>query len=345
MTDSDESRGDGQRGARNDANGFLGRLRKDFAAQQGSVKIIISVVSTVSAALILAGIGWMSGLFSDDASDTVTLVETTDADGVTGDTESTSTTTTSTTSSTTTTTEPPQEEPFTVAVQKRFGDAWQVWLDEDMPPIENWPPYNDLVDYRPQLFEPLGVAHNPSWLLLTIEGTASQTATITGARAQPQDCDAPQHAASFNVPADGETESIGWHFEVDQVDTEAYELLGDDYRGEPYFEGRQITVAPGEVVNIEAQAFARELDCTWTLELDVVFDAETITMTVDNDGDPFRASPGNPDSATNYSWWYFDNQVWVFDGARTEPPVEVWQWNGDAYVPGELQVNIWSGGS
>lgn len=301
-----------------------GRLRADFAKQGGVVKIFISVSSAVAAAAALAVFGALLGVFDGDLPESVVEPVSTGSN--------TSPIATATSVPPTTTSTPVEEEPFTVFSTKQFGSFYEVWLDKDMPGFESWPAYATLNEYQPAFLEPLGVAQDPSWVQLTIEGTASRPATINGARAAVESCSEPAHAAHYVDPAEGVNESIGWYFEVDGSDTQAYEMVGESTKGPPYFRDKTITIAPGELVTINAKGFTESSDCRWVLELDVVFQGERSTITVDDDGEPFRVSSGDPD-ATTYFRAYWDQTLEVRQGESGTGPVEVYLWTGDAYEP------------
>ena len=194
--------------------------------------------------------------------------------------------------------------PFSVVATIDHGDSWTVWLEKPLPPSTQWP--TGTADEAELLgfVGALGAVDAMTWIRLVLEGSPGHTSTISGARARLLDRRTPAPMSSFTNPAEGVDETIGWYLDLDGKSPDVYELVNGTDRGQRFFAGKVITVAPGEAVTIEVKAFATACDCRWVLDLDVVVDGASRVVTVDNSGEPFRTSSGQP-SVPKYVWAYY----------------------------------------
>jgi hypothetical protein len=234
-----------------------------------------------------------------------------------------------------------REKPFDVVAFEEYDVSWGFWLDGEMPPPSDWPgPYPD--DWR-ALFDERSGAYDSTWLRLVIDGVNERAATITGAQASKIECRDARPQGHFVQTADGLNTAIGWYFDLGEVDPIAYELLEDDVQGGPFFRSQTISLAPGEVLTVDAKAFAGDQDCQWKLELDVVVDGERSTVVIDDGGEPFRTSGGSGDTMSHIHLPisdgivgpdFIDSQVWVHrraDDAFVEDPIALYDWSGETW--------------
>jgi hypothetical protein len=289
---------------------FLGRLIASFNEQAGAAKILIGVGTAVSTAIALAGLAWLSGVVSGGGSD--------------GPTDS--------------------GVPFTFVTSQVTPQTWNAWLDTPMPPSGEWPgPYPDewaaFVRQR-------GATFDSTWVRIVLDGVAERAVTITEARAHKIDCVTPTPLGHYVQTADGADSTIGWYFDLGERDPIAYELLEEDEQGGPYFQANTISLAPGEVLTIDAKAFAGPDDCRWTIELDVVVGGEMTVVTIDDGGVPFRTSGGDLDIATHvvlpgsdgvFGADGIDGQMFVYPtGDWFGEPEQLYDWSGSEWMPGPI---------
>jgi hypothetical protein len=211
-----------------------------------------------------------------------------------------------------------------------FGQAiGGYWMDGPMPPTELWPgpDWQEWLD----TVEDIGGAYGWRAIRIVIEGTSERTVSVTEARVVKDRCVDPMPEALFWVAPEGEALTVGWEFDLSEADPRAY-AADETGRLGRYFADRTLTVAPGEIITIDATTVAGPLDCEWHLELDVVVGGATSTVTVDDSGRSFRTSGGDLGPRT-YALRVIDGfQLWVhpdppsaFSGGT---PLEVWSWTG-----------------
>jgi hypothetical protein len=148
-------------------------------------------------------------------------------------------------------------EPFTVSTSFDVIEFFDAWLDGPMPPIQSWPgPY---LDQWRSFMADAGAAFTPTRMRLVLDGTGPRTATITQATAVKADCSEPSPSAHFTIIPEGEARTVGWTFELGESNPVAL-----DESGQPYFEGKTISLAPGEVITIDVTTHPGPLDCRWT---------------------------------------------------------------------------------
>jgi len=230
--------------------------------------------------------------------------------------------------------------PFTVSTSLDVIDFFDAWLDGPMPPSRSWPgPYLD--QWRTFMAD-AGAAFTPTRMRLVLDGTGQRTATITQATAVKDDCSEPSPGAHFSIIPEGEAAPVGWSFDLGES---APVALNED--GRPYFEGKTISLAPGEVITIDVTTHPGPLDCRWTLLLDVTVGGERQTVTIDDDGQPFRTTGGDPELATHAMFAISDGiagpdnidaQIRVIPTSQVyddfERATEVYNWDGSTWTLG-----------
>ena len=249
------------------------RIWKWFNAQGLVAKFVVSIVTAVATALAVG-----------------VVTRTVFVDGGSG--------------SATTTTLAPDAAPFSASTRIRYVAPWSVWLQEPLPDPRLWPGPATHDDELVRFLAGLGAIDNETWLRIVLDGTAGRTSTITGARAVVVERRDPSAVAQFKRTSEGEEDTIGWYFDLDEPESPAHELLKGymtERRGPTYFANRTITVAPGEALTIDVIAVTEKCDCRWVIDLDVVVEGTPRTVRIDNDGEPFRTSSGQPD-APLYLW-------------------------------------------
>ena len=192
--------------------------------------------------------------------------------------------------------------PFSVATDISYGERWSVWLAEPLPDATAWPDSSAAEDELHRFVDGLGAIEDDMWVRIVLDGTAGRTSTITAARAVVLERRSPTPAALFIRESEGETQTIGWYFDLDEPGSPAHELSdAANLRGPLYFTNRTITVAPGEALTLDVIATTQTCECSWVLDLDVVVDGTPRTVRVDNKGHPFETSGGRPDVPV-YLW-------------------------------------------
>jgi hypothetical protein len=324
---------------------FVSRLWQSFDEQGGLAKVLIGVMTAVGTAAVLATGAFVADRVtgSDDAAESIGPEPSTSAlpiRTVTTAPDENSQSPTSSAATTGTTTAPDQTvgDPIGVVVlddsPDAFGQAiWGYWMDGPMPPQAQWPgpDWEEWLD----TVEDVGGAYAWTAIRIVIEGIADRTVSVTDARAVKDRCVDPTPEALFWVAPEGEALTVGWEFDLSEADPRAYAVDQTGRQGR-YFADRTLTVAPGEIVTIDATAVAGPLDCEWHLELDVVAGGVTSTVTVDDSGHSFRTS-GDGTGTPTYALRALDGfQLWVhpdppsaFGGGT---PLEVWSWTGDDWV-------------
>jgi hypothetical protein len=148
----------------------------------------------------------------------------------------------------------------------------------------------------------------------------------------------------FISPAEGEESTIGWFFDLDEPSPVAHVLEEFDERGGPYFAGKVLTVQPGTPVNIDVKAKTVSRECSWVIKLDVVDGGRQGTLSIDNDGKPFRTSAGQS-SAPVYTWAYYNCAMEVSDsgedvGYKDPPWDHIYQPVDGKWTEQEVLTNI-----
>ncbi|MGV9976373.1 hypothetical protein ACWDUH_01685 [Micromonospora wenchangensis] len=115
---------------------------------------------------------------------------------------------------------------------------------------------------------------------------------------------------------DGEPLSIG--FDLDEPESVARVIdPRDETLGAAYVDRRALTLAPGEPVTIDVQAYTDRSYCEWVIELELDLGGESRVQVVDDHGRPFRSTG----LAARYQDRYHASLLdgWTADGAG--PPV------------------------
>jgi hypothetical protein len=148
-----------------------------------------------------------------------------------------------------------------------------------------------------------------SYKNLVIEGGTDRDVTIVNLRAEILDRKAPMRGAQMHCQSAGGIGGIGISFDFDEPEPVARRVSEDADDGTPYFQnGDVIGLKRGEVQPIQITASATQNYVAWNLVADLVVDGDSETITIDEDGEPFRLTAGPPHVAFDryYEWLWFE---------------------------------------
>jgi hypothetical protein len=256
---------------------FFRRIWNWFSEQNVLAKFTVSILTAVVTALAVGGVTRL--VFSDDHSGPAPL--------------------------------PPHAAPFSVSTRLVHGSEYSVWLDEALPDASRWPPADADGTAVTRFLRTLGSTDETTWVRIVLDGTAGRTSTVTDAHAVIVKRQQPSPAALFHFSGEGSQDVVGWFFDLDEFESPAHQLKDTPDRAAPlYFANKTVTVAPGEVVTIDAIAATRTCDCLWKIELEVVVDGKPRIVRIDDDGKPFHTS-GGPTGVPEYLWAYLTDDSTV----------------------------------
>lgn len=159
---------------------------------------------------------------------------------------------------------------------------------------------------------------------LLIEGGTDRDVTIVDLRAKIVDRRAPMHGAEFHCESAGAVAGIGVSFDFDEPQPVARLVSDDADDGTPYFaKGDVIVLKQGEIQPIQITATAsRDEYVAWDLEVDLVVDGASETITIDEGGEPFQITPGQPnaDFKRYYEWLWFESPQRLYESQEPFHP-------------------------
>jgi hypothetical protein len=165
------------------------------------------------------------------------------------------------------------------------------------------------------------------WEALLLEGGTSRDLSIVDMRAKILKREPPLAGAQIHCESAGGQEAIGVLFLLDEAQPVAREIgppldevLGSGWGlnyGGPYFgRGNTVRLEKGETQPFLLIGVSNSDYVEWVVEADVLIDGETQTITIDNEGEPFRVT-GWEDVVYGryYEWqWYEQPQrMWIDD--------------------------------
>ena len=158
-----------------------------------------------------------------------------------------------------------------------------------------------------------------------IEGDTRRDLSIVGMRARVLRREPALAGASIGCQSAGAQGGIGVLFNLDEALPLARAITQFDSLqfGAPYFaSGNIVRLVKGEEQPFMMVGFSETDYVEWEVEADVIVDGDTRTITINNDGAPFRVT-GSPSGGTRYKryyeWvWYPEPQrLWVGDHPRS----------------------------
>ncbi len=214
--------------------------------------------------------------------------------------------------------------PFDVTATTVHDHYWAIFLDNPLPVPATWPPKEATNDAVWRWGKSLGAADEQTMVRIVLTGRG-QPSAITSMTARIIERRQPDPAARFSHPIEGVAASIEMLFDLEERHPHAYKMLPKGER-EPFFDGRTIAIAPGEIVAIEVTARAKTTECRWVLDMNVVSGRRKHVMTIKDRGKPFRTSAGRRDAPAYFWAYYYPERIYRWfgrdeHGGRMEEPV------------------------
>jgi hypothetical protein len=215
-------------------------------------------------------------------------------------------------------------EPFDMTATTFHDFLWAVFLDDPLPASSAWPPKEATNDDVWRWAKSLPGADEETKVRLVITGR-DQPSAITSMTARIMERRQPDPAARFAHPVEGVAASIEMLFDLEESHPQAYRVLPKGER-EPFFDGRTITIAPGEIVIIEVTARGKTSECQWVLDVNVQAGKRERVLTIKDQGRPFRTSAGRRDVPAYFWAYYYTERIYQWfgrdpQGGRREAPV------------------------
>jgi hypothetical protein len=156
---------------------------------------------------------------------------------------------------------------------------------------------------------------------LVLEGGTNRDLSIVDMRARILKREPALDGAEIHCQSAGAVSAIGVLFNLDEARPVARKLTNPDsleFDG-PYFsQGRIVRLVKGEIQPFELIGISHRNFVEWEVEADVIIDGNAQTITIDNDGQPFRVTarpPAKADYERYYEWqWYRQPpRMWMAD--------------------------------
>jgi hypothetical protein len=168
-------------------------------------------------------------------------------------------------------------------------------------------------------------------------GNEKATVTITGIQVV-KDCKAPLSGTLFESPSQGVNLTVALGFNLDSPIDYAQSSSSSGISGN-YFEGRDVTLAPGETETFDIKVETSEHYCTFTFQMAVATANGSITEDISDNGKPFELTGGlfSSNSATPYSSYgtvYFGGVEAQLIPALHDPSGDFVQVNPKTFDPG-----------
>jgi hypothetical protein len=243
-----------------DKGNVFARSLAAFRQQGGLAKIAIGSATALLTAAVIGIVGLVGGwVVGDQSSQADSELGAPASLPPSGGHDSSAITVASTTTATTLVPEGPSIK--AAGYEQYDNDTWAMVTDQVLPAPEAWPVRADELH---AFLKENGGRDVDGWIRLTLEGTASRTVTIVEAHAEVIACDVSDPTALVVVEADvgGVEDTLEWGFDLDALDPEAGTYNAIDRTLEPYFRGKVLTLAPGEVVTADVRARSSR-DCDW----------------------------------------------------------------------------------
>lgn len=161
---------------------------------------------------------------------------------------------------------------------------------------------------------------------LVLEGGTHRELSIVDMHAKILRREPALRGAEILCQSAGAVGAIGVVFNLDEARPVARELTQPEslQPGGPYFaHGNIVRLAKGEIQPFELIGLSSRDFVEWEVEAEVIVDGKTQTITINNDGEPFRVS-GRPPARTGYEryyewqWYRQPPRMWMAD-RRAEP--------------------------
>jgi hypothetical protein len=163
---------------------------------------------------------------------------------------------------------------------------------------------------------------NRSLHALLLEGSTHRDVAIVDMRARIRKRARPLGGANIRCASAGELGAIGVFFNLDESRPTARALRPGLRPGKPYFAGGNVvSVTKKELQPFRIVAEVSRDYVEWDIQADLIIDGEAETLTIDNNGEPFRLTGerGHGDYTRYYEWvWYEEPQrLYVSDEPRS----------------------------
>lgn len=203
--------------------------------------------------------------------------------------------------------------PVDVTVERLVQLPWTVALAGELPDPTALMSENDHLpdrDVYDWLLGQGGVEHGETSLRIVLTSRSERTVTISNLRVIVKR--SPSVVGScVRCPAGGGRGATVLLFNLDDEHLVARERHDDGFElrdsARPYFDSNFISLDEGEAHTIVVACTGAHYLYSWTLALDLVVGKHRTTMTLDDNGSPFRTNGGPSDSFLRlYHWAWYD---------------------------------------
>lgn len=198
-----------------------------------------------------------------------------------------------------------------------YRGGWTVAFDGALPKATGLPAKSDYQAAAEWAFTRGAVDVALGHLRLDLANRGAQRLTIRALRAHVIDRSPPIDKTSLNAPSAGANSLVSLLFDLDAGDVVEAQTASRDPLPKPqgpYFAANDVTLDPGETIDLKLSVVARTCYCRYNFEIEVVKDLATQNYEV---GDAFGRSFAITGFVRDYgaSWMYGylackDNGIW-----------------------------------
>ncbi len=189
-----------------------------------------------------------------------------------------------------------------------YEDGWSVAFEGPLPATSQLPSNRTYVSLLEWAVARGAVDVRDSHLRLYLENNGADRVTIRAIRAKVVERLAPVSRTFLRAPSAGANELIQLQFDLDSGDiipasTVVSAPSAPTTRIDPFFSKNNVTLDPGETIDMQLHVSTRTCFCRYRFELEVVRADSTVTLEVgDNAGRPFAITA----QSESYVERYFD---------------------------------------
>lgn len=154
-----------------------------------------------------------------------------------------------------------------------------------------------------------------------LEGRTRRDLTIVDMRAHVLRREPPLRGAVVLCSSAGAEDAIGVAFNLDERDPVARTITNDFRTGRPYFErGKVVTLKKAELQPLAVYGQTSRYYVEWVIEAEAIVDGKKRTITITNNGRPFRltARPPANDYAHFFEWVWYEEPNYLYSSTQAK---------------------------